>query len=110
MKKEKQISQSGALKSEVVQDTSVKNTEIAKNNKTDKKQDKNHGKKKRSMFKFLFGKSKEMTSELKKVTWPTFGKVCQKTSVVLAVVIFFFLVLLGIDKLLELALFKVLIG
>ena len=45
-------------------------------------------------------KAKEMTSELKKVTWPTFTDVVKKTGVVLAVVVIFAVVLFGIDTLL----------
>lgn len=48
-------------------------------------------------------KSKELASELKKVTWPTFSQVAKKTGVVLVVVAIFAVVLLGIDKLLQLA-------
>ncbi len=48
----------------------------------------------------LVKKVKETTSELKKVTWPTFGTVVKKTGVVLTVVIVFGLVLFGIDRLL----------
>ncbi|MGD9901106.1 MAG: preprotein translocase subunit SecE [Spirochaetales bacterium] len=45
---------------------------------------------------------KEIGSELKKVSFPTFGKTAQQTGVVLAVVILFTLVLFGIDRLLSL--------
>lgn len=45
-------------------------------------------------------KLKETKSELKKVTWPTFGQVVKRTGVVLAVVIIFTLVVFGIDSLL----------
>lgn len=47
-------------------------------------------------------KSKELVSELKKVTWPTFKQVAKKTGVVLVVVAVFALVLLGIHELLQL--------
>ena len=51
-------------------------------------------------------KIKEVFSELKKVTWPTFGKVIKSTGAVLAVVIVFLIVFTGINyglsKLLEL--------
>lgn len=43
---------------------------------------------------------KETGSELKKVTWPTFGKVVKQTGTVLAVVLAFAVVLFGIDRLL----------
>ena len=52
--------------------------------------------------KFNLGKKiKETGSELKKVTWPKFGEVVKKTGVVLAVVIFFTVVLFGMDYLLQ---------
>ncbi|MBO4472592.1 MAG: preprotein translocase subunit SecE [Clostridia bacterium] len=44
---------------------------------------------------------KEIVSELKKVTWPTFGKVMAETGIVLVVVLFFLLVILGFDSLLS---------
>ena len=40
---------------------------------------------------------KETRSELKKVTWPTFGQVVKRTGVVLAVVVVFTLVIAAID-------------
>ena len=43
---------------------------------------------------------KETVSELKKVSWPSFGKACKQTGTVLAVVAVFLLVVLGIDSLL----------
>ena len=43
---------------------------------------------------------KEIISELKKVTWPTFAKVMAETGIVLVVVLFFFLIILGFDSLL----------
>ncbi len=42
---------------------------------------------------------KEIGSELKKVSWPTFRKVAKQTGIVIAVVVFFTLVLFGIDRL-----------
>jgi len=44
---------------------------------------------------------KESFSELKKVSWPTFGKAVAKTGAVIAVVLFFALVLFGLDRLLS---------
>lgn len=63
----------------------------------DQKRDKKKKDKKPSK---LGKKVKETTSELKKVTWPTFGSVVKKTGVVLAVVLIFAVVLFGIDRLL----------
>lgn len=54
-------------------------------------------------------KLKEVGSELKKVSWPSFPKVVKQTGVVIAVVLIFTLVLLGVDKLLG-ELFKLLIS
>jgi len=47
----------------------------------------------------LAKKTKETVSELKKVTWPSFGKVCKQTAIVLGVVLFFTVVLFGMDRL-----------
>lgn len=43
--------------------------------------------------------AKETTSELKKVSWPTFPQVVKQTGVVIAVVIVFTAVLFGFDRL-----------
>ncbi len=62
--------------------------------------------KKPNIFVRMGRKLKEVFSELKKVTWPTFGKVIKSTGAVLAVVIVFLIVFTGINyglsKLLEL--------
>lgn len=42
-------------------------------------------------------KFSEMWSELKKVSWPSFGKVVKQTGMVLAVVLFFLVVITLID-------------
>ena len=56
--------------------------------------------KKPNIFKRMGKGIKEIVSELKKVSWPTFAKVMAETGIVLAVVVFFLLVILGIDSLL----------
>lgn len=48
-------------------------------------------------------KIKEVFSELKKVTWPTFKSVVKQTTVVLAVVGVFLVVIFGVDYALALA-------
>ena len=53
-------------------------------------------KKKRSVGRWF----KELFSELKKVTWPTFLTVVKQTGVVLLVTLVFLLVLMGMDALL----------
>lgn len=45
-------------------------------------------------------KTKETFAELKKVSWPSFGKVVKNTAIVLSVVLIFGLALCGIDYLL----------
>ena len=57
----------------------------------------------------LARKTKETVSELKKVTWPSFGKVVKQTAIGLGVVLFFTVILFGIDRLLA-WLFGLLIG
>ena len=46
---------------------------------------------------------KETFAELKKVTWPTFGKTVKQTGAVLLVTVFFLVILLVMDQLLGLA-------
>ena len=55
--------------------------------------------KKPNIFKRMGKGIKEIISELKKVSWPTFAKVMAETGVVLVVVLFFLLVILGFDSL-----------
>ena len=50
-----------------------------------------------NIFKRLGAKIKDVFSELKKVTWPTFPKVVKKTGVVLVVVIAFLVVITAFD-------------
>ena len=59
-----------------------------------KKNDKKKPQKEKGKFK---KKAKETMSEIKKVTWPSFGEVCKRTGVVLAVVLIFAVVIFGID-------------
>ena len=65
--------------------------------KVDKKKAKATKKKKNDKPKRNYGK--EVVSELKKVNWPSFGKVCKQTGAVLVVVGVFMLAVLGIDTL-----------
>lgn len=44
---------------------------------------------------------KETIGELKKVSWPSFGKTMKQTGMVISVVLVFMLVVLGIDSLLS---------
>jgi len=65
--------------------------------------------KKPNIFKRMWKGIKEIISELKKVSWPTFGKVMAEVGVVLVVVIFFLLVIFGFDSLFG-WIFKLLVG
>ena len=81
----------------LVKDT--KNAKAAKQEKNskDKKKDSNKKKEKKGG---LVKKTKETVSELKKVTWPTFGEVVKKTSIVVAFVLIFAIFLFAVNWLL----------
>lgn len=53
--------------------------------------------KKPGFFKRLGAKIKDVFSELKRVTWPTFPKVVKKTGVVLVVVLVFLVIITAFD-------------
>ena len=53
--------------------------------------------KKPNIFKRLGSKIKDVFSELKKVSWPSFMKVVKQTGVVLVVVILFLVVITAFD-------------
>lgn len=64
----------------------------AKNDKKVKQKNKKPG-----FFKRIGLKLKDVFSELKKVSWPTFMKVVKQTGVVLVVVLIFLIVITGFD-------------
>ena len=76
----------------VATDNTAKATENKKSNDKAKKKNK-----KPNIFKRFSAKCKDVISELKKVSWPTFGKVVKQTGVVLAVVIVFLVVITAFD-------------
>ena len=49
------------------------------------------------LFKRMGIKVKEIFSELKKVDWPTFGKVVKQTGIVIAVVVIFLIIIFGFN-------------
>ena len=53
--------------------------------------------KKPNIFKRMGAKIKDVFSELKKVSWPSFGKVVKQTGIVLAVVAIFLVVITAFD-------------
>jgi len=70
-----------------------------KDNKSDKKSNKKKPSKEKKGG--LGKKIKESVSEIKKVSWPTFGKVCKQTGMVITVVVVCTLILFGMDRLLS---------
>lgn len=79
----------GRDKEKEVQEAEVVNEQPAKKNKPKNK--------KPNIFKRFWRKCKEVFSELKKVTWPSFGKVVKNTGIVLAVVVIFLVVITVVD-------------
>ena len=71
----------------------------------DKKDVKKNNSNKPGFFKRVWLKIKEVVSELKKVTWPSFGKIAKQTGVVVAVVLVFLIAItlmdLGLSAILE---------
>ncbi len=73
----------------------AENSENAKQQNNVKKAKKKSDKP--GFFKRLGTKIKDVFSELKKVSWPTFGKVVKQTCVVLVVVLIFLIVITAFD-------------
>lgn len=73
----------------------VATDESAKKQKEVKKDKKKN--KKPNIFKRMGAKIKDVFSELKKVNWPTFGKVVKQTGIVIAVVLVFLVVIFAFD-------------
>lgn len=100
MKEEKEV---------VAADQNLNETAAEQNAKKPEKVEKTKKKVKKEKKPSKVGKMlKETGSELKKVTWPTFKETVKRTGVVLAVVIFFGVVLLAFDYVLS-VLYKLLI-
>ena len=70
----------------------VEKTQNKQEVKKTKKKDKKPG-----FFKRMGAKMKDVFSELKKVNWPTFGKVVKQTGVVIVVVLVFLVVITAFD-------------
>ena len=82
---------------EVLTEVKTKNTKADKEKAKDDKKNKNTAKKKVKNNKPKRNFFKEVFSELKKVSWSTFGETLAKTGTVIAVVAIFMVVCLGID-------------
>ena len=72
----------------------MKNENVAKSVEVKKSQQKQ---KKPNIFVRLGRKLKEVFSEIKKVSWPSFSKVVKQTGVVIGVVLVFFVVIMLMD-------------
>lgn len=72
----------------------MKNENVAKNVEVKKSQPKQ---KKPNIFVRMGRKLKEVFSEIKKVSWPSFNKVVKQTGVVVGVVLVFFIVIMLMD-------------
>ena len=72
---------------------SVEQPKTQKEVKKAKKKDKKPG-----FFKKIGMKLKDVFSELKKVNWPSFGKVVKQTGIVLVVVLLFLVVITAFDS------------
>lgn len=72
----------------VQNDNAQKQKEVKKTKKKDKKP---------GFFKKLGLKIKDVFSELKRVNWPSFGKVVKQTGVVIVVVLIFLVVITAFD-------------
>lgn len=92
----KEVEKTEVAESAEKTDKKSKNKEVKADKKVKKAKDKKE--KKGGLGK----KIKESISEVKKVNWPTFGKVCKQTGMVISVVVICTLVLFGMDRLLSL--------
>jgi len=97
-KLEAELTEKESQKQDQISQGVVKGDKKEQNSK-DKKQDKKKKEKKEKKG-GLVKKTKETVSELKKVTWPSFGEVVKKTGIVIAFVIIFGLFIFGVNTLL----------
>lgn len=83
-----------------VEKTLASNTTEVKEVKRDKQAKSKNKKVKNASSQPKRSRVKETMGELKKVSWPSFGKTMKQTGMVISVVLIFTLVVLGIDSLL----------
>lgn len=84
---------------EVVADKKVEEKKKAKTDKVEKAKPNKKNDKNKAEKRTLGRRIKESFSELKKVSWPSFGTTVKQTGVVITVVAICTLVLFGIDRL-----------
>ena len=78
---------------------SNKQMEVKQNTNVKLNDEKPAKKKEKKPEKVKRNRAKETISELKKVSWPSFGKTMKQTGMVISVVLIFMLLVLGIDSL-----------
>lgn len=102
LKENKVLSETAPAEEEAVASQQADDKALPAKDKAEKSKDTKQDKKKKEKKpkeRKLARKAREMSSELKKVTWPGFAEVCKKTGIVLVVVLFFAVVLFGLDTL-----------
>ena len=102
LKENKVLSETAPAEEEVVASQQADDKALPAKDKAEKSKDTKQDKKKKEKKpkeRKLARKAREMSSELKKVTWPGFAEVCKKTGIVLVVVLVFAVVLFGLDTL-----------
>lgn len=100
--KNNKVETAEVLESETTQNVEVTETKeitTEKKNKKDSKKNKKAAKNSAPVQKK--SRAKETIGELKKVTWPSFGKTMKQTGMVLSLVLIFGVVVLGIDLLIS---------
>ena len=84
-----------------IKKTGAKGDFVGKTAEKDQKQKdvkKTKKNKKPNIFKRIGSKMKDVFSELKKVSWPTFSKVLKQTGIVIVVVLIFLVVITAFDS------------
>jgi len=87
-------------KKNIVPQTLDENKQVSKVNKAEKPKKDKKAKAKKANNEPKRSRVKETFSELKKVTWPTFGKTMAQTGMVIGVVAIFAVLIFGVDILL----------
>lgn len=98
--KDQEIKESQTSEVQQVNESKEQNSSVNKNKepKLDKTKQSKDKKAKKPKDKKVNSVSKTF-SELKKVSWPTFGQVVKQTSIVIVVTLAFLLVIFGLDRL-----------
>ena len=97
-----EVSEQNAQEEQVLTDSQIKNQkkqEKLQQKKQAKAKENKKDKKKASEPKQKNNKAREVVGELKKVTWPTFGKVVKNTLLVIGIVLLITIGLFVVDRL-----------